>query len=151
MMQGEMSSGVARYDSRVLGVILGFAGALLDFYSGYLLLTNSGMGASDMGIDTLIAQNNSIGLVWGVGVVALGVVLAVTALASLSPAKTRMKDLGALMVVYGLAMLFVGGSMDAGITSMAQGALFPALGMLGIGALMIANGTMMLRTTANMG
>jgi len=150
-MQDEMSIGVVRYYPRVLGVVLGFAGALLDFYSGYLLLTNSGMGTSDMGIDNLITQDNSIGLVWGTGVVALGVVLALTAMASLSLAQTRMKDLGALMVVYGLAMLFVGGSMDAGITSMAQGTLFPALGMLGVGVLMAANGMMMLRTRTNMG
>ena len=150
-MQGEMSRGAARYYPRVLGVILGFAGALLDFYSGYVLLTSSGMGASEMGTSTLITQDNSTGFVWGVGVVALGAVLAVTAVASLSLMGARMKDLGALMVVYGLAMLFVGASMYAGITSMVQGAPFPSMGMVGVGVLMIANGTMMLRTRTNMG
>jgi hypothetical protein len=150
-MQGEMSSGAARYYQGGLGVIIGFAGAFLDFYSGYILLTSSGMGASEMEASTLITQNNSTGFVWGVGVVALGVVLAVTAVASLSLMGARMKDLGALMMVYGLAMLFVGTSMYVGITSMVQGALFPALGMLGVGVLMIANGAMMLRTRTNMG
>jgi len=146
-MQGEMSSGAVRRNSHALGVILGFAGALLDFYSGYLLLTNTGMGASGMGTGTL----DSTGLVWGTGIVALGVVLAVTAAASLSSMQARMKDLGALMVVYGLVMLFVGGSMAAGLTSMVQGAIIPALGMLGIGMLMIANGAMMFRARTIMG
>jgi hypothetical protein len=142
-----MSGGAVRSNTRALGVILGFAGALLDFYSGYLLLTNTGMAASGMGTGTL----DSTGLVWGTGIVALGVVLAITAAASLSSMQARMKDLGALMAVYGLVMLFVGGSMAAGLTSMAQGAIIPALGMLGIGMLMIANGAMMFRPRTIMG
>ena len=60
------------------GVVLGLAGATLDFYSGYQLTTQSGMMGS--------------GQSWGVGLFLLGVVLAVTALVSLSPGSLRMKD-----------------------------------------------------------
>lgn len=141
-MQGEAPKQGAGYDARLFGMVLGFAGALLDFYSGYLLLTSSSMDTSDMG---MIAQSNASGLVWGIGIAALGVVLAVTALATRSLMRTRMRDLGGLMMVYGVAMLFIGTSMYAGITSMTQGALFPSLGMFVVGALMIVNGVMMWR------
>lgn len=56
-----------------------------------------------------------------------------------------MRDLSGLMMVYGVAMLFIGTSMYAGITSMTQGALFPSLGMIVVGALMIVNSVMMCR------
>jgi|GEM_PF-4679214 len=142
-MQGEMSSGATGYATRLFGMILGFAGALLDFYSGYLLLTHSGMEEPGMGV---ITGNSASGSVWGVGIVALGAVLAVTALATLWSKGTEMRDMGALMLVYGAAMLLIGASMYAGITSMAQGSLFPASGMFLVGALMIANGAMMWRS-----
>lgn len=141
-MQGELSRGATRYETGLFGMVFGLAGALLDFYSGYLLLTHTGMDEPSMGV---ITANSASGSVWGVGVVALGVVLAVTAFVTLLSMATRMRDLGALMLVYGAAMLFIGASMYAGITSMAQGAIFPASGMFLVGALMLANGVMMRR------
>ena len=125
------------------GAILGFAGALLDFYSGYLLLAGSNMRTTEMG---MVTQGGGPGVAWGIGISALGIVLAATAVASiLRLGAGRMADFGALMVVYGIVMLFIGASMYAGVTSMTQGAPFPALGMLVVGALMVANGAAMRR------
>jgi threonine/homoserine efflux transporter RhtA len=122
------------------GILLGFAGALLDFYSSYQLLVQSGT-TGEMG---MIASFSSAGLAWGIGVAALGVVLAATSLAYLRPVRMRkMKDFGFLMVVYGLAMLFIGVSMYLGITSMATGVVLPAIGMLIVGVTMLANGVLM--------
>ena len=116
----------------IVGVFLGFAGAALDFYSGYQLLAQPGMAG--------VAQS------WGVGILLLGVALAVTTLASLPDGFHRMKDVGGLMVVYGAAMLFVGASMYLGYTSMMQAAVPSAAGMLALGVLMVANGALMLRS-----
>lgn len=114
------------------GVVLGLAGATLDFYSGYQLTTQSGMMGS--------------GQSWGVGLFLLGVVLAVTALVSLSPGSLRMKDLGALMVVYGVVMLFIGALMYLGYTATMEGATFSGVGMLAVGLLMVVNGALMSRS-----
>jgi hypothetical protein len=125
--------------ARALGGVLGFVGALLDFYSGSLLLA----GTSEMG--TVTQSGGGIDAVWGVGMTALGVVLIVTALAEILPyGAQRMGDFGALMGLYGIVMLFVGSMMYAGLTSM-QGTL-PGLGMLVVGALMVVNGAAMRRT-----
>lgn len=130
-------------DHRLLGFALGVAGAMLDFYSAYLLLAQPGMSPNGM---EAAASSGGTAVVWGVGLAALGAVLAVTAILSINMVGIRsMKDSGGLMVVYGGAMLFVGVSMYSGITSMTQGAMFPALGMLFVGALMVANGLAMLR------
>ncbi|HMD78947.1 MAG TPA: hypothetical protein VKF39_03070 [Nitrososphaerales archaeon] len=129
-----------RHATWVVGVLLGFAGAVLDFYAGYLILAQSNM-INDMGIFT---GYTSTGLAWGIGVVSLGVVLAVTSLASMLPSRmNRMGDFGVLMIVYGFAMLFIGGSMYLGLTAMMTGAVFPASAMLALGILMIANGALM--------
>ena len=80
-------------------------------------------------------------------VAALGVVLAATAPAAvLRFSAGRMADFGALMVVYGLVMLFIGGAMYAGLTSMTQVTLFPSSGMFVVGVLMVANGALMRRS-----
>lgn len=124
----------------VVGVLLGFAGAVLDFYSGYVILAQSWM-VNDMGIFT---GYTSTGLAWGIGVVSLGVVLAITSMAVMFYGRmNRMGDFGVLMIVYGLAMLFIGGSMYLGIAAMMNGAFFPAFAMLALGILMITNGALM--------
>lgn len=116
----------------VAGFVLGLAGAVLDFYSGYQLTTQPGMmGAAQ---------------VWGIGVLLLGTVLAVTTLASLPGGSRRMKDFGGLMVVFGFAMLFIGVAMYLGYTSMMQAAVPSGVGMMVVGALMVANGTLMSRS-----
>jgi len=43
-------------------------------------------------------------------------------------------------------MLFIGGAMYAGLTSMTQVTLFPASGMFVAGVLMVANGALMRRS-----
>jgi predicted tellurium resistance membrane protein TerC len=127
-----------------IGVALGFAGALLDFYSGYLLLSQPS-GSSEMGMGTMLASSWAP-LIWGTGIVFLGIVLAITSLALVfGSLSRRMRDFGALMVVYGLAMLFIGSSMYAGVTSLMGGNLAPAIGMLVVGILMVANGVLMWR------
>jgi len=124
------------------GVLLGFAGALLDFYSSYLVLVQAQM-VNGMG---MVEGYTSTGLTWGIGLAFLGVVLFVSSVALVLPSRmNRMGDFGALMVVYGFAMLFVGSSMYLGLTSMMSGVFSPALAMLAVGVLMIANGTLMRR------
>lgn len=137
-----MQTGVSgiRHATWVVGVLLGFAGAALDFYSGYLILVQSQM-VNEMG---MIAGYTSAGLAWGIGVISLGIVLAVTSLTYTLPGRMNsMGDFGVLMIVYGFAMLFIGGSMYLGLTAMMTGAIFPASAMLALGILMIANGALM--------
>lgn len=139
-MQG---SGMERSPMTWFGIVIGFAGALLDFYSGYLLLAQSS-GTGEMGAMTV---SNWAALIWGVGIIALGIVLAVTSAALVfGSGPNRMKDFGALMVVYGLVMLFIGGSMLLGFTSMNGGVFLPGAAMLMVGVMMIANGALMRQT-----
>jgi hypothetical protein len=122
------------------GVLLGFAGAFLDFYSGYQVLLQS-QTVNGMGI---MEGYTWAGLAWGIGVILLGVVLLVTSIAlAQSSRMNRMGDFGVLMTVYGLAMLFVGGSMYFGLATTMAGAFSPGPAMLAVGALMIANGALM--------
>lgn len=128
----------------ILGVFLAVAGSLLDFYSGYLILAQPITMTNDMGM--VISQYAPYVLGWGAGILALGVVLLVTALALvMSFGMGRMKILGALMALYGVLMLFIGISMYWGVTPMMQRATLPGLGMLVVGALMVFNGAAMRR------
>ena len=135
-----------RSGSGIAGIILGSVGALLDFYSGYLLISGPGMQAAMTGA----AQSNAVGLIWGVGVSSLGVVVAASTIAVALPAWAHLRrDLGALMAVYGAAMLFFGGAMYLGATPMMQGGLLSGLGMLAVGALMLINSVSMRRSPMN--
>jgi hypothetical protein len=126
----------------IVGVFLAVAGALLDFYSGYLILAQSAMTTNDIGM--VIPQYAPSALGWGAGILVLGVVLLVTALAIVTSfGMGRMKTLGALMALYGILMLFIGVSMYWGVTPMMQRAALPGLGMLVVGALMVFNGAVM--------
>lgn len=139
-MRAERS--MATTQAGLFGIAIGIVGAILDFYSGYQINAQSMSTASDMATGSV-----SPGLAWGVGIIALGVVLLVTSVGSaVLPNAVKMKDLGALMIVYGLTMLFIGASMYSGLAPMMNGALFPAIGMLVVGALMIANGAFMRRS-----
>jgi hypothetical protein len=141
-MQGGPRSGSSR-GLTAFGLILGLAGALLDFYMGYSLVSQSGMPAYTMGASS---QAYGPGLVWGVGLIGLGVVLIVTAAATVFPGVAlRMSDFGALMIVYGVVMLFVGAVMLLGVTPMMQGSLSSGAEMLVVGTLMLANGGLMRR------
>ena len=128
---------------RLLGVVLGLAGGLLDFYSGYQIVVQNPM-TYVMGHP---ASYSSTGMVWGAGLVALGVVLVATSLAALSPRGVRMmKEFGELMIVYGVAMLFVAASMYYGVAPMMGGALASAIAMAAVGLLMLGNGFQMARS-----
>lgn len=130
---------------RLVGVFLALTGAFLDFYSGYQILTQSAMVNNEMGM--VLAQYTTSGLAWGVGLLALGAVLLVTALASATSLGTNhMRTLGALMALYGVVMLFVGASMYGGVTPTMQGATLSGLGMLAVGTLMVLNGFLMRRS-----
>ena len=63
---------------RLLGVVLGLAGGLLDFYSGYQIVVQNPM--------TYVLGNpasySSTGMEWGAGNVALGVVLVAPSMAA---------------------------------------------------------------------
>ena len=131
-MQGNEASPQRPGSAALFGLLLGFAGALLDFYSGYLLLAQQGMSSAPE--------------VWGAGILCLGAVLAVTALASVYPPwMGMMAEFGSLMIVYGLVMLFIGGSMLSGFISMMQGGTLSGIGMIVVGAFMLANGGWMRR------
>lgn len=129
---------------RLLGIMLGFVGAALDFFSGYVLLqasvnfVNGGMG---------LATQGTTGTVWGIGVVALGLVLLATTIAALIPSGIpKMGDFGSLMIVYGIAMLFIGAFMVSGFSSPMGNSVLSGLGMLSVGILMLVNGTLMWRS-----
>ena len=122
----------------LLGLALALAGAALDFYSSYEILSYPAMAADAMGTPS--------GTVWGVGLAVLGVLLVATAAAGLSPLGAgRMALFGSIMAVYGAVMLLVGAAMGAGISPAMQTASVTGLGMLAVGALMVANGAVMLR------
>jgi uncharacterized membrane protein YhaH (DUF805 family) len=92
----------------------------------------------------MVAQSNGTELVWGAGILVLGVVLTIVTLAiPLSVGTRRIDDFGVLMMVYEVAMLFVGASTYLENTSMVQGTLLSAVSMFVVGTLMVANGTIM--------
>ena len=126
----------------LLGLALALAGAALDFYSSYEILSYPAMAADAM----WMAEGTLSGTVWGVGLAVLGVLLVATAAAGLSSLGAgRMARFGVAMAVYGAVMLLVGAAMGAGISPAMQTASITGLGMLAVGALMVANGAMMLR------
>jgi len=124
------------------GVILGFAGAFLDFSSSYLILAQSATTIDNMGVK--MTEYNSTSLTWGIGISVLGAVLIVTVISSLSSfGKTRMGVFGTLMIVFGVIMLLLGGSMFSGIVPMMEDSFFSSVGMFIVGALMVLNGVLM--------
>lgn len=129
----------------LFGVFLAVAGSLLDFYSGYEILTQSAMATNDMGM--VVTRYTTSGLAWGVGIIILGVALIVTAPAAVSSfGMHSMKIFGTLMTSYGIIMLFIGISMYRGVTPMMQGIAVSGLGMIVVGALMVFNGAVMWRS-----
>jgi len=98
-----------------------------------------------MGVTTTHYNNSA--QVWGIFLLAPGGVLAITA--ALNVTSIGMKHMGlfgALMMSYGVVMFVVGDLMYSGVTPvMAQQftTLISSLGMFGVGALMVANSTLM--------
>ncbi|MDG6998160.1 MAG: hypothetical protein JRN15_03495 [Nitrososphaerota archaeon] len=128
----------------IASVLLGLAGASLDYASGYLILTNSMMIVNEMG--NMLTSYSSSGLGWSIGLFALGTLLLATSIASFSSAGMGRMDLfGLLMIVDGVVMLLIGGAMFLRVTPMMNGFIFSGIGMFVIGALMIVNGGFMRR------
>lgn len=130
--------------SVAIGVVLGVTGAMLDFVSGYLILTHSMTSINEMG--TIMTSYSYAGAAWSVCLIGLGTLLLVTSIVSISgTGLTRMALFGALMVVYGIVMVFMGGAMYLRLTPMMDGYLLSSIGMFIVGALMIINGGIMRR------
>ena len=131
------------------GLILGFAGAVLDFSSGYLIFVQSMVRTNTMGVS--MTEYNSFALVWGIGLFVLGGLLIITAIASVSSfGNMRMRIFGLMMAVYGVVMLLVGESMYLQIAPMMAGSFLTSVGMFVVGFLMILNGVLMVRNRATM-
>jgi hypothetical protein len=123
----------------LVGLALALIGAALDFYSSYEIMSYPTMTVG-------MAEGTLSATIWGVGLAALGVLLVATAAASFSSfGADRMALFGGIMVVYGVVMLLVGATMDASISPAMQTASLTGLGMLVVGAVMVVNGSMMLR------
>ena len=128
----------------MLGAVLGLVGAGVDFVSGYLILANSTVTTSSMGVSMTAYSARAVG--WGVGLFLFGAVLVVSALALVSSVgMKRMGLFGALMITYGVAMLFIGAAMYTGMSLMMSGNFISGLAMFVVGALMIVSGAFMAR------
>ena len=129
----------------MLGAALGLVGASIDFISGYLILATSMVTTNSMGVSMTTYSSGEVA--WGIGLVALGAVLVFSALATVSSiGMNRMGLFGALMMVYGVAMLFIGTAMYTGLSLMMSGSAISGLAMFVVGALMIINGVFMRRS-----
>ena len=133
----------------LVGMVLGFAGAALDFISGYSVGSQSMMTVDDMGIKSTAYNTSALG--WGIGISALGVVLLITAVASATKfGSARMGLFGLLMIVFGAIMFVIGGSMYLGIVPMMAYSALSSASMFIVGALMVVNGRLMSRSRSMM-
>lgn len=134
----------------IVGLVLSLAGAALDFSTGYLILQNQLMTTTDnMGM--VVTQYNASSLFWGLGLLALGVLLIATGFLSLTAIRMkRMGLFGSLMAAYGMIMLLVGYLMYSGLTPIMQGSMISSLGMFLLGVLMIASGVLMSKNSKPM-
>jgi hypothetical protein len=145
--QHSMKSNLNR--TMLVGVVLGFAGAALDFISGYSVGSQSMMSVDDMGIKSTVYNTSALG--WGIGISVLGVALVITAILSLTRlGSARMGSFGLLMIVFGAIMFVIGGSMYLGIVPMMAYSDLSSAGMFTVGALMVVNGRLMSRTRSMM-
>ena len=130
----------------ILGFILGIAGAILDFYSSFFFLSDATSRTVMMGITSV--HYNSTAEAWGISFAILGLLLLITAIASVSSfGMGRMSLFGAMMIVFGLVMISLGFLMYSGYTPMMsqQGATtFSSFGMFVVGFLMLLNGSVMI-------
>lgn len=128
----------------LFGTALGIIGALVDFGTGFYILSQSYVVMGPMGT---ASGYDPTGVAWGGGLVLLGTLLLTTVIVSEAGSRLRMATLGRLMALYGVAMLVVGVSMYVNITPMMAGGVLSGYAMLGVGVLMTANGVMMSRNT----
>lgn len=126
-----------------MGSVLGFVGAGVDFISSYLILADSMVTTNSMGVSMTAYSPGAVA--WGIGLSAFGAVLVFSALATVSSiGLNRMRLFGALMIVYGVAMIFVGAAMYTGMALM-SGYIISSLAMFVVGTLMILSGAFMRR------
>jgi hypothetical protein len=131
--------------SSARGLVVGLVGGVLDFASGTALFLG---GAQEvmMGNTGVTRQNELLAL----GLFLLGAVVITTAVVSvMSLGKRHPKLLSGLMVVYGIVMLLVGGSMAGGLFSVMSTPLY-GYAMIIVGILMTVNGSSMSRTEMRM-
>ncbi len=120
--------------------ILGIVGALIDFSTGYLLLSESTMTTNDMGVT--LTSYNTFAIAWGIGISVLGIALVLTAVANIFSME-HVALFGVLMVLFGIIMLFIAGAMYSHVTPIMSGYLVSSIAMSVVGALMISNGIFM--------
>jgi hypothetical protein len=138
-------SNLTNLSSRV-GFVAGIAGGMLDFTSGASLMQNN-MHQTIMDGFNIAPQNYEAGY----GLYALGAIVIATAVASAIPfGRRRHRILSRLMVIYGALMLLIGVAMAGGGLTMMVATPFFGLAMIVVGAIMIANGSMMVRTEMKM-
>lgn len=126
------------------GFLLGLVGSILDLTSGYRILSQAMIRTNEMGM--MSSTYSLSNLVWSISLFVLGAFLLITSLASISQAGlARMHLFGALMIAYGIVMLFVGSAMFVRVAPMMNGYLVSGMGMFLVGALMIVNGALMNR------
>jgi hypothetical protein len=129
----------------VSGLVLGIIGAILDFYSGSAFLSMSMSTTTMMGVTT--THYNGSAQYWGIFLLFLGIALLLTAGISITSYGLRQMALfGMLMMGFGVVMFAVGALMYSGITPMMpqqSTTLVSSLGMFGVGALMLVNGSFM--------
>jgi len=130
----------------VVGFVLALVGAILDFSAGTLIVrSSSSMSMIDeMGMSVTVAGT----VAWPIFLYSLGVILVATGLLGITKiGMRRMRLFGGLMILYGIVMLAVGGSMIIGVTLMMSG-MISGIAMLFIGSAMIGNGALMAKRQA---
>lgn len=99
---------------RASGLIIGIVGSVLAFASGTALLVGGTQGT--MMESTSVSPQNEVLALW---LFALGAIVIVTAVVSMmSFGRGHRKLLSGAMIVYGIVMLLVGGSMAGGVVAM---------------------------------
>lgn len=89
--------------------------------------------------------------VWAAVLVVLGVAVIATSVLSVGTIGFRFGRLfSLLMILYGFAMMGIGLAMSVGYIASTDVSAIYSLGMLLVGAGMVVNGTMMMRSTAAM-
>lgn len=134
----------------IFGLVIGIAGALLDFYSGSYFLSRSITQTTMMGVAT--TRYSEIAEIWGIFALSLGLIVLITSLLNATPfSMGKMSIFGGLMIAYGIAMIVLGALMYSGVTPMMQEqtvTLASSLGMFVVGALMLLNGSLMIGNRA---
>jgi hypothetical protein len=125
------------------GFILGLIGGVLDFASASLLLLGGSGG--------MMNESQVPSYVWAAILIVLGTAVILTSILSVGTIGIRFaRVFSVLMVTYGLIMVGIGAAMSTGYIVATGVSVIYSLGMLLVGAGMIANGVMMSRSPMQM-